>query len=88
MSSTTHTGSGLSDRALGSSWDDAVDVFAPGLWRRLLAQAPYWQAVDASDVTWLRLADTLGDAPVDELGAWLDRSAWDALIEVRDSPWR
>ena len=88
MNSTAHTGSDLAERALGSSWDAAVDGFAPGLWRRLLAQAPYWQAVDASNVTWLRLADTLGDAPVDELGAWLDRSAQDALIEVRDSPWR
>lgn len=88
MSPTAHARSDLADRTLGSSWDSAVDAYAPGLWRRLLAQAPYWQAVDASDVTWLRLADTLGDAPVDELGAWLDRSAQDALVEVRDSPWR
>lgn len=88
MASTTRVAGDLVDRALGSSWDAAVDAFASGLWRRLLAQAPYWQAVDASDVTWLRLADTLGDAPLDEPRAWLDRSAQEALVEVRDSPWR
>ncbi len=88
MSSAMQTGADLVDRTLGSSWEVAVDTHAPAMWRRLLAQAPYWQAVDASDVTWLRLADLLGEAPVGDLGVWLDRSAQDALVQVRESPWR
>jgi hypothetical protein len=88
MSSTLHTDNDPTGRVLGTSWDAAVDIHAPGMWRRLLAQAPYWQAADASDVAWLRLADSLETAPVDELGPWLDHCAQEALVQVRDCPWR
>jgi len=83
-----HTSDPLVERVLGSSWEETVGAHAPGLWRRLLAQAPYWQAVDVSDVTWLRLADALEDAPGDGLGTWLERTAQEAIVEVRESPWR
>ncbi|MEN8113323.1 MAG: hypothetical protein ABFS21_02950 [Actinomycetota bacterium] len=69
-------------------WRATVDEHAPGLWRRLLAQAPYWQAADASDVTWLRLADSLDDVPIGELESWLDRCSRETLGEIRDCAWR
>lgn len=70
------------------AWRAAVDEHAPGLWRRLLAQAPYWQASDASDVTWLRLADSLDDVAAGDFEIWLDGASREALREIRDCSWR
>jgi hypothetical protein len=88
MTSMTYTRGVLVERVLGSSWIETLAAHAPGFWRRLVAQAPYWQAVDAIDVTWLRLADTLGVESVGDLGSWLDHTAQHALADVRDAPWR
>lgn len=88
MSSAPHSRGTAGDYPGGIVWDEAVDTHAPRLWRQLLAQAPSWQAADASDVAWLRLADALDEMDGIELGPWLEQRAQEALVEVRECPWR
>lgn len=88
MSSASHSDRTEATTPARIGWDEAVDTHAPRLWRQLLAQAPSWQAADASDVAWLRLADALDEMEGVDFGPWLELRAQEALVEVRECPWR
>ena len=58
------------------AWDEIVDAYARSVWavarREQLTQQ---EATYVSQVTWLRLADRLGDLSPEAIGSWLERTA-------------
>jgi DNA-directed RNA polymerase specialized sigma24 family protein len=58
------------------AWDQIVEAYAGSVWtvarRRQLSRAA---AEDVSRLTWLRLADRLGDLSTETVGSWLEQTA-------------
>jgi DNA-directed RNA polymerase specialized sigma24 family protein len=58
------------------AWDQIVDAYAESVWavarRRQLSREG---AAHVSQLTWLRLADQLGDVSPDAVGSWLQQTA-------------
>ena len=55
-----------------SGWDALVDRFTPLLWAVARGHGlPSSAAADVAHTTWLRLVESLDDAPADAIGEWV-----------------
>jgi hypothetical protein len=66
----------LAARGCQGSWDQIVEAYAGSVWAAARRHDLTWQeAAIVSQLTWLRLADRIGEMSPEGIGPWLEQTA-------------